>query len=76
MISLEKFIESIEDEYDELHRGQIDVNQDYNKYLDWNSMNTLLLMALVRAEMDKSINVEELRSCKSFRELYELISKK
>ncbi|MFT4754006.1 MAG: acyl carrier protein [Salibacteraceae bacterium] len=76
MKSLKEFVGSIEEEFDELEPGQIDPNKDYDGYLDWNSMNTLLLMALVRAEMDKSINVEELRSCKSFRELYELISKK
>lgn len=76
MVSLEKFIESIEEEFDELEKGQIDANQDYNSYLDWNSMNTLLLMALVRAELGKSVSVDELRSCKSFKELYELILKK
>jgi acyl carrier protein len=76
MITLEQFIESIEEEFDELEPGQIDANQAYDSYLDWNSMNTLLLMALVRAEMNKSVNVEELRSCKSFKELYDLISKK
>lgn len=76
MISLEDFVSRIEEEFDELSPGQIDPHADYTQYMEWNSMNTLLLMALVRAETGKLVTVSELRSCSTIGELHEILSKK
>lgn len=39
----------------------------------WNSMNALVVMALLETEFNVSVKVEQLRNCNSIQELYQLI---
>lgn len=39
----------------------------------WNSMNALVVMALLETEFNVSVKVEQLRNCNSIQELYNLI---
>ena len=42
----------------------------------WSSMHALLIMALAESEYDVSINGEELRSCKTPQDLFQLLDSK
>lgn len=39
----------------------------------WNSMNALLIMALMETEFDTSVKVDQLKNCNSIKELYSFI---
>ena len=73
---IEDFIVKIEEEFDNLIKGTISADGDFRKIMDWNSMNALLLMALISTEFDVNIGADELRNCNTIRDIYTIIVSK
>lgn len=76
-MTIDEFVERIQDEFDEIPRGTLTADGEFRKVFDWNSMNALVLMALISTELESSITADELRSCQTIREIYNIaINKK
>ncbi|MDB5228760.1 MAG: Acyl carrier protein [Bacteroidota bacterium] len=70
-MSLEKFITRIQEEFQDVVKGTINPDTNYREIIPWNSMNALLLMALIQVEYNIELKVEDLNSDISFREMYQ-----
>ncbi len=50
-ITIEDFIKKIEDEFDELEPGKLKPESVFREMFDWNSINALVLIAMVKQNM-------------------------
>ena len=68
---LETFLKKLESEFDELPAGSVEADKEFREVIEWNSMNALLIIAFLKVEYEKDINVEALQSCRTFRDIYD-----
>jgi acyl carrier protein len=76
MISIEAFIEKLEEEFDELEAGSLKPSTNYREIENWGSMHALIIIALVDTEFDVSIGGADLRTTESIQDLYDLVKGK
>lgn len=69
-MSVEKFIEKIEDEFEELEHGTLTPESNFREYFEWNSVNALIIIALVDSEYDVTINAEDIQKSETVNDLY------
>ena len=69
-MSVEKFIEKIEDEFEELEPGTLNPESNFREYFEWNSVNALIIIALVDSEYDVTINAEDIQKSETVNDLY------
>lgn len=72
-ITIEDFIKKIEDEFDELEPGKLKPESIYREMFDWNSINALVLIAMVKTEYDVTINANDLVKSKTVKDVFEII---
>ncbi len=72
-ISIEKFIQNIEDEFDELEPGKLRPESIFREMFDWNSINALVLIAMVKTEYDVTLNADDLMKSKTVSDVFNLI---
>ncbi|MBT3208306.1 MAG: acyl carrier protein [Bacteroidetes bacterium] len=72
-MSIEEFIEQLEEEFDDLEPGVLKPESEFRKNFEWNSINALIFIALVDSEYDVTINAEDLNSSKTIQDLFEII---
>jgi acyl carrier protein len=75
-MKIEEFITNIEDQYDDLERGKIKPESKLREAFEWNSINALIIIALIKTEYDVDIDAEDLRKSITIQDLYDLITKR
>lgn len=68
------FIKKIEAEIDGLTPGILTPDSLFRDLPEWSSMHALIIIALAETEYDVSISGEDLRGCKSVRDIYNVVS--
>jgi acyl carrier protein len=66
----------LEVEFEEIERGAVKPNTEIGDLFDWNSMNALLIMAMVKTEFDADILGDELTECLTILDIYNLVQSK
>ncbi len=74
--SLEIFIGKIAKELELPATLIVKPDEEFRKLEKWDSMNALIILAFVNVEYRKSFTGKDLSSCKTFRDVYEIIIKK
>lgn len=69
-MSVEKFIDQVEEEFEELEQGSLKPESNFREYFEWNSVNALIIIALIDSEYDVSINAEDIQKSESVQDLY------
>ena len=72
-MSIEEFISQIEEEFDDLEPGVLKPESLFREKFEWNSINALILIALVKTEYDVAINAEDISSSKTVKDLWGII---
>ena len=72
-MKVEDFILKLEQEFEDLPKGKLKPDTDYREVFEWNSVNALILIALVNTEYDVIINADDLRSSKTVNDLFKII---
>lgn len=72
-ITIEDFIKKIEDEFDELEPGKLKPESIFREMFDWNSINALVLIAMVKTEYDVTLNADDLVKSKTVKDVFEII---
>ncbi|MGC8864635.1 MAG: acyl carrier protein [Bacteroidales bacterium] len=72
-ITIEDFIKKIEDEFDELEPGKLKPESVFREMFDWNSINALVLIAMVKTEYDVTLNADDLVKSKTVKDVFEII---
>lgn len=72
-ITIEDFIKKIEDEFDELEPGKLKPDSVFREMFDWNSINALVLIAMVKTEYDVTLNADDLVKSKTVKDVFDII---
>ena len=72
-MDIKDFIKKIEEEFDDLEPGKLKPDSDFREGFEWNSMNALILIALVNVEYDVTINADDLQQSKTINDLFDII---
>jgi acyl carrier protein len=72
-ITIEKFIQNIEDEFDELEPGKLRPESIFREMFDWNSINALVLIAMVKTEYDVTLNADDLIKSKTVSDVFNMV---
>lgn len=75
-MTIDDFAKRLEEEFEEIPSGALKSDVKFRDIFEWNSMNALLLMALISTEYDVNISADELRNCNTLGELYAIVSSK
>lgn len=70
------FITRIEEEFDDLTPGTLKPESIFREVFEWNSINALILIAMVKTEYDVAINAEDIASSKTVADIYRIIEER
>ncbi|CAG5079149.1 hypothetical protein [Parvicella tangerina] len=76
MITIEAFIEKLEEEFEDIEKGTLHPDFDYRKIENWGSMHALIIIALVDTEFDISLSGSDLQNTQTINDLYKVIETK
>ena len=72
-MKIEDFIARLEEEYEDITPGILKPDSVFREVFEWNSINALILIALVKTEYDVTINAEDIATSKTVEDLYKII---
>jgi acyl carrier protein len=72
-MKIEDFIAQLEAEYEDLKPGTLKPDSVFREVFEWNSINALILIALVKTEYDVTINAEDIATSKTVADLFRII---
>lgn len=75
-MKIEDFITRIEEEFDDIEPGTLKPESIFREVFEWNSINALILIALVKTEYDVAINAEDIANSKTVADIYWIIESK
>lgn len=75
-MTIEEFIEKIEAEFEDLEPGKLKPASNFREVFEWNSINALILIALVKTEYDVVIKAEDIARSKTVNDLYSIIKQR
>lgn len=73
---MEEFIENFYGILDDTERDEINQNTDYKNLDEWDSMTSLMLIAMVDEKYGKQIKGEDIKECLTLENLYVRIQSK
>jgi acyl carrier protein len=71
-MEIDDFIKAIEEEFDNLNPGDVSPNSVFRDMEGWSSMHALIFVALIDSKYDVLLNGEELKSCVTINDLFDI----
>jgi acyl carrier protein len=75
-MTAEDFIKNIEAEFEDLEPGKLKPETNFREVFEWNSINALILIAMVKTEYGAAINAEDIQKSKTVNDLFEVVKSK
>jgi len=75
-MTVEDFIKRIEEEFDDLEPGVLKPESNFREVFEWNSINALILIAMVKTEYDVTINAVDITKSKTVNDLYKIVTER
>lgn len=75
-MTVEGFIEKIVEEFPDLKKEKISPEMNFRDHVEWDSINALVLIAMVNVEYDVIITAEELINAETVNDVYLVVEKK
>jgi acyl carrier protein len=72
-MNIEEFIKHIEAEFDDLKPGILKPESQFREAFEWNSINALILIAMVKTEYEVTLTADDLIKSKTVRDIYSLV---
>jgi acyl carrier protein len=72
-MNIQDFIKKIEGEFDDLKPGVLKPESRFREVFEWNSINALILIAMVKTEYDVTITADDLVKSKTVQEIYSIV---
>ncbi len=73
-MTIQDFIARIEEEFDDIQPGTLKPESVFREVFEWNSINALILIAMVKTEYDVTVNAEDIANSKTVEDIYRIIS--
>lgn len=75
-MNIEEFIKQIEGEFDDLKPGVLKPDSTFREVFEWNSINALILIAMVKTEYDVTLTADDLVKSKTVNDIYRIVQGK
>lgn len=75
-MELKEFIENFANQFDDTDERVFTPDCKFQELDEWGSLTALGVIAFVKAEYDKMITGQEIRSCDTIQELYDVVISK
>ncbi len=72
-MNIETFIKQIEDEFDDLKPGVLKPGSNFREVFEWNSINALILIAMVKTEYDVTLTADDLIKARTVQDIYSVV---
>jgi acyl carrier protein len=72
-MKIEDFIAHLEAEYEDIAPGTLKPDSVFREVFEWNSINALIMIAMVKTEYDVTINAEDIATSKTIADLFRII---
>ena len=72
-MNIDEFITHIEEEFEDIEPGTLKPTSVFREGFEWNSINALILIAMVKTEYDVTINAEDIANSKTVEDIYRII---
>ena len=72
-MKIDEFIKHIEDEFDDLKPGVLKPESNFREAFEWNSINALIMIAMVKTEYDVTMTAEDLINSKTVQDIYNIV---
>ena len=72
-MNIQEFIKHIEAEFDDLKPGNLKPESNFREVFEWNSINALILIAMVKTEYEVTLTADDLIKSKTVNDIYSLI---
>ncbi len=70
---IEEFIQKLEAEFEDLQPGKLKPESNFREAFEWNSINALILIALIKTEYNVSINAEDIQKSKTVNDIFGIV---
>ncbi len=70
---IEDFIKHLEAEFDDLKPGTLKPESNFRDAFEWNSINALILIALIKTEYNVAINAEDIQLSKTVSDIFSIV---
>ena len=75
-MELNEFVEKFAEQFEDTDPSEIIATTNYRELEEWSSLIGMMVIALVKTEMGKTVTGDDLKACKSVEQLYNLIMAK
>lgn len=75
-MELTKFVELVADQFDETPKEMFKPETNFRELEEWDSLVALSVIAMVDDEIEKKITGEDIRSCTTIEDLFNLVMSK
>ena len=75
-MEIEKFITDFADIFDETDVSEITADTQFHYLDEWSSMSGMAVIAIVKSIYGKVITGEEIKSCETVKDLFEIVKNK
>ncbi len=72
-MTVEEFILKIEGEFPDMEPGKLKPDSIFREVMNWNSINALILIALVDTEYDVILTGDDLRASATINDIFNLV---
>ncbi len=73
---LEEFVKGFASQFDDTDESEITAQTNFHELEEWSSLISMSLIAYVRTEYGKKISGNEIRTCETVEDLFNLITSK
>ncbi|HRI29711.1 MAG TPA: phosphopantetheine-binding protein [Chitinophagales bacterium] len=75
-MSIELFISQFAEQFDETDPTEFTPHTEFKRLNEWSSMHALLIIALIDAEYNIPFTGEDLQTCTTIADIYQIISRR
>lgn len=74
--TIDKFIDQITEEFPDISKDSLKPDMKFKDHVEWDSINALVLIAMINVEYDVTINAEELIKAETINDVFTVIKDK
>lgn len=75
-MELEEFVEGFADQFDDTDPEEITAETEFHDLDEWGSLTAMSVIAFVRTNYGKKITGNDIRNCKTVKDLFDMINAK
>lgn len=75
-MKIKEFISKLEEQFDDLPKGKMQPESNFREIFEWNSINALIVIALVQTDYGVMIDAEDFRKAQTVNDIYSIIEQR